>query len=185
MVGERIKMLRTEKGLTMKDMADMLNITISAWNKYEKDEAEPKISNIVKIADYFNVSLDFLLGRTNIRDPQIIDTANIQNDFLKEFEWSSIGDPSQMYFLIENLSASISEFNAHKIRESELQSLLKATSNVVVYFNDLVNLKDKYKVINKEIFKHHRKTISQLIEDIDNMLELMYLDSKSDKDTPK
>lgn len=53
MLGERIKMLRNEKGLTMKQMAETFNLSISAWNKYEKNEAEPNISNLIKMADYF------------------------------------------------------------------------------------------------------------------------------------
>ncbi|AEM79504.1 helix-turn-helix domain-containing protein [Thermoanaerobacter wiegelii] len=176
MIGERLKMLRKEKGLTMKEIGEIIGVSDAAWTKYEKNRAEPSIESLIKIADYFQVSLDFLLGRTNIREPQFVEKANIQSEFLKEFEWSKIGDPSQMYFLVENLSTSIGKYNEHKVTESELQLLLKTISDVVLYFNTLAELKEKDKCITKQALAEHRKILSQIIEDLNDILEEAYKD---------
>lgn len=176
MIGERLKMLRKEKGLTMKEIGKIIGVSDAAWTKYETNRAEPSIESLIKIADYFQVSLDFLLGRTNIREPQFVEKANIQSEFLKEFEWSKIGDPSQMYFLVENLSASIGKYNEHKVTESELQLLLKTISDVVLYFNTLAELKEKDKCITKQALAEHRKILSQIIEDLNDILEEAYKD---------
>lgn len=181
MIGERLKMLRKEKGLTMKEIGKIIGVSDAAWTKYETNRAEPSIESLIKIADYFQVSLDFLLGRTNIREPQFVEKANTLSEFLKEFEWTKIGDPSQMYFLVENLSASIAKYNEHKVTESELQLLLRTISDIVLYFNTLAELKEKYKSITKEVLIEHRKTLSQIIEDLNDILEEAYKDALGGK----
>ncbi|WP_422448984.1 helix-turn-helix domain-containing protein [Thermoanaerobacterium sp. DL9XJH110] len=174
MIGERLKMLRKEKGLTMKEIGKIIGVSDAAWTKYETNRAEPSIASLNKIADFFQVSLDFLLGRTNIRDPQFVEKANMLSEFIKEFEWSAIGDPSQMYFLVENLSESIRKYKREQITESELQSLLKTISDVVVYFNDLSDLKINNKAITKEVMTLYKKFLSQIIEDLNNIFEELY-----------
>ncbi len=181
MIGERLKMLRKEQGLTMREIGEIIGVSDAAWTKYEKNRAEPSIESLVKIADYFQVSLDFLLGRTNIREPQLVEEANIQSEFLKEFEWSKIGDPSQMYFLVENLSASIGKYNDQRVTESELQLLLKTISDIVVYFNTLAELKEKDKYITRQVLTEHRQAVSQIIENLNDILEEAYKDALGGK----
>lgn len=181
MIGERLAMLRKEKGLTMKEIGNIIGVSDAAWVKYEKNRAEPSIQRLINIADYFGVSLDFLLGRTNIREPKIVEEANIQSEFLKEFERSNIGDPSKMYFLIENLSSSIASYRSEEVKEEELQLLLKAVSNVVLHFNTLVELKQKFGKLNREVLAEHKKAIVQIITDLNEMLESVYKDSLDEK----
>ncbi len=61
----RIKELRAERGLYQKDIASLVNKTIACVSDWEKGNTEPSIAEIIKIADYFNVSADYLLGREN------------------------------------------------------------------------------------------------------------------------
>jgi transcriptional regulator with XRE-family HTH domain len=68
MLGEILKKLRSEKELMQKDVASALNITTSAYGFYEQGERIPNAETLEKLADYFNVSVDFLLGRTNLRN---------------------------------------------------------------------------------------------------------------------
>src|SRR5690554_7872763 len=65
---ERIRSLRKEKGYTQKKIADMLNLTASAIGGYENEERLPRAQKIKEIANIFNVSIDYLLGRTNKKD---------------------------------------------------------------------------------------------------------------------
>lgn len=64
-LAERLKELRKEKGLTQNQVAIYCDITEKAYQNYELMTREPKIENLIKIADLFNVSLDYLTGRTD------------------------------------------------------------------------------------------------------------------------
>ncbi|MDT8717631.1 helix-turn-helix transcriptional regulator [Clostridium sp. 19966] len=68
MIGEQLKFLRSEKGLTQKDLAEYLKISTSAYGFYEQGKREPDMETLIKLAAFFNVSSDFLLGRTNIKN---------------------------------------------------------------------------------------------------------------------
>ncbi len=65
----RLKELRKKKGLSQLRLATELNTTQNTISRYENGEREPGIAELLKIADYFNVSVDYLLGRTD--DPQM------------------------------------------------------------------------------------------------------------------
>ncbi|MBY6915368.1 helix-turn-helix domain-containing protein [Clostridium botulinum] len=64
MLGDRIKLLRKEHGITQDQLAEYINVSRSSVNGYENDGVEPSLSVLVKISDRFNVSLDYLLERT-------------------------------------------------------------------------------------------------------------------------
>lgn len=69
MKGNRIKQLREEKGLKQEELAKVLLVAPSTIGMYERDEREPNDSITLKIADFFGVSTDYLLGKTDIRQP--------------------------------------------------------------------------------------------------------------------
>lgn len=66
-LGQRIISLREEKSISRKEFGDTLKISYAALSKYETNERFPDKELLVRIADFFDVSIDFLLGRTNIR----------------------------------------------------------------------------------------------------------------------
>lgn len=59
----RFKEIREQSGLTQKECADNFDVTLRAWQSYEQGISEPKYDLLCKIADYFNVTTDYLLGR--------------------------------------------------------------------------------------------------------------------------
>lgn len=61
----RLKELRKEKGISQLKLAMDLNTSQNTISRYETGEREPGIAELIKIADYFNVSVDYLLERTN------------------------------------------------------------------------------------------------------------------------
>lgn len=61
------KQLREDNGITQKEFADKFSLTLRAWQSYEQGVSEPKYEVLCKIADEFNVSTDYLLGRTDIK----------------------------------------------------------------------------------------------------------------------
>ena len=60
----RLKELRKRKGLSQLRLATDLHTTQNTISRYETGEREPGIEELIKIANYFNVSVDYLLGRT-------------------------------------------------------------------------------------------------------------------------
>lgn len=65
MFGERLKELRESKGMTQEFLAELLNVSRQSIGVYENNNVDPGINTLVKIADIFNISLDYLLGRTD------------------------------------------------------------------------------------------------------------------------
>ena len=61
---ERLRLCRKQAGLTQEQMAAELQIVFRSYRRYESGETEPTLSSLVKMSDYFNVSLDYLAGRT-------------------------------------------------------------------------------------------------------------------------
>lgn len=66
---ERLRALREDNDLTQEQLAETLHISRKTLSNYETGYRTPSIYLVVKIADYFNVSTDYLLGRTNIVKP--------------------------------------------------------------------------------------------------------------------
>lgn len=64
---ERMKELRKERLLRQEDIAAALGLSLSAYCRYEQGKREPTASILEKIADYYNVSVDYLLGRRSSR----------------------------------------------------------------------------------------------------------------------
>jgi len=64
-VGARIKGLRKSIRLPQKELAEKLGITQSAVNRYENNQSEASYKTLLLYADYFDVSLDYIYGRTD------------------------------------------------------------------------------------------------------------------------
>lgn len=60
-LGEKLKQLRLNKNISQKDLAEHFKIARSTWSQYETNQREPNIAMLLKISDYFNISLDELL----------------------------------------------------------------------------------------------------------------------------
>lgn len=65
----RLKELRKKKKLSQLRLATELNTTQNTISRYETGEREPGIKDLIKLADYFNVSIDYLLERTDNPQP--------------------------------------------------------------------------------------------------------------------
>lgn len=70
-LGKRIKELREEKGLSQIELAKLLNISNTTLSQYETNQRVPSDEIKIKLAEFFNCSVDYLLGRTDIRNPYI------------------------------------------------------------------------------------------------------------------
>ena len=65
----RIRELREDNDLTQVYMAKLLNVNQRTYSRYETGEHEISLASLCKIADYYNVSVDYLLNRTDMKNP--------------------------------------------------------------------------------------------------------------------
>ncbi len=64
-LNERLKKLRLQNGVTQKAIAEGIGVTSVSVQRFEYGTAKPKLDNVIKLADFFNVSTDYLLGRSD------------------------------------------------------------------------------------------------------------------------
>ena len=60
---ERLKLLRANTDVTQQEVADILGINVRNYRKYEAGSVNPTASNLIVLSDYFNVSIDYLIGK--------------------------------------------------------------------------------------------------------------------------
>ena len=63
---ERLKELRREKNISQKQLADFLNMSKMAISHWESGHSEPSISQLILLSEYFDVSVDYLIGKTDL-----------------------------------------------------------------------------------------------------------------------
>ena len=63
---ERMKELREQKEISQKQLAENMHISQSSVSEYENGNQQPPLEMLIKLADFFDVNIDYLLGRTNI-----------------------------------------------------------------------------------------------------------------------
>lgn len=67
-LSDRIQEQRIEKGKTQQEMADFLGVKIRVYQYYESGGRKPTLENLIVLADFFDVSLDYLVGRSDHRE---------------------------------------------------------------------------------------------------------------------
>ena len=73
-LGERLRRLRESVKLSQVKMAELLGVKQSSINRYEQGQSAPSLETLVRYADYFDVSLDYLLARTDNPQGKLYDT---------------------------------------------------------------------------------------------------------------
>lgn len=94
--GKRLRILRKNRNLTQKDLADRFNVGESTIGMYERDEREPSFEFVKQLADFFNVTTDYLLGRTDDPNPSESDNEELGtlariNQLIKEYGIEQMG----------------------------------------------------------------------------------------------
>jgi transcriptional regulator with XRE-family HTH domain len=64
---KNLKQLRKEKGISQKSLGEEIGVSQQSMNKYENYNIEPDISTLIHLAKFFNTSVDYLIGNTEIR----------------------------------------------------------------------------------------------------------------------
>jgi DNA-binding helix-turn-helix protein len=99
-VMNRLKKLRLEKNESLESIAKILNVTLQTISNYENEKREMTPNTILKLAEYFNVSTDYLLGKSDIRNPEEQIKQEFEFAYHKEMEGLSdeeIADALRFY----------------------------------------------------------------------------------------
>ena len=110
--GQRLKELRNDRGISQNELSKHIGVSKSSVNMYERDEREPGFETLEAIADFFNVNMDYLLGRgpkvsTDISPENIAISVQIDGE-----QFSDIALPSVIKFV-----STFKELNAPDFRE--------------------------------------------------------------------
>ncbi len=62
-IKERLKRLRKENGVSQKEVADYIGVSVSAYSNYEQGIREPSLDVLLKLSDFFDTTCDYLLGK--------------------------------------------------------------------------------------------------------------------------
>ena len=89
-ISERIKSLREEMGLTQLQLADKISVVGSSISQYESGDRFPSDDVKVKLAKFFDVSLDYLMGISDIRNPYVFFTLSQYFNTLTENEINEV-----------------------------------------------------------------------------------------------
>lgn len=117
MIGSILKELRKSKGLTVAKAAELFGVASRTYTSYELEEREPNLTMLNKIADYYGVTTDYLLGREPAPDPLSLVTAKVDDDKFVEL-YSSLPEYAKSIFVdtMEKLAQAKKEQTQKKHR---------------------------------------------------------------------
>ena len=67
-LAKRLKGLREERRIYQRELAELLGMSFRGYQNYETGQSEPKLATLIAIADYYQVAIDYLVGRTDVPD---------------------------------------------------------------------------------------------------------------------
>ncbi|MSS44267.1 helix-turn-helix transcriptional regulator [Anaerosalibacter bizertensis] len=98
---ERMKALRKEKDITLEELSEILGTTKATLSRYENNLRIPNVDFIDELANFFNVSTDYLLGRTDIKNPSDEISNAVEDDpELIEF-WNELKEREDLQLLFK------------------------------------------------------------------------------------
>ena len=136
MKGNRIKLLREEKKIRQGELAKVLSISPSAVGMYERDEREPNDEITLKLANYFGVSTDYLLGKSDNRNSDVpISRIPILGTVKAGYDWLAEENIVDYITLKENIP-NVDEYYALRITGDSMLPLLAEGDLVIVHDQD-------------------------------------------------
>lgn len=136
MKGNRIKLLREEKKIRQDELAKVLSISPSAVGMYERDEREPNDEITLKLAEYFGVSTDYLLGKSDNRNSDIpVSKIPILGTVKAGYDWLAEENIVDYITLKENIP-NVNEYYALRITGDSMLPLLAEGDLVIVHDQD-------------------------------------------------
>ena len=125
-----IKLLRKERGITQKQAAEDLGVSQALLSHYEKGIRECGLDFVVRVADYYNVSCDYLLGRSAERNGQIITVEDLPEG--NSATGGSVYRGSVLPTMYKKLIENSLDILYDKLQESKDKQLVVAVSNYLM-----------------------------------------------------
>lgn len=111
MLGERIAEQRKKLGLSQEELAEKLNISQKSISKYELGDRKPQYKVLVRMAEYFGVTIDYLLRSTDTQDFGICDCGNT----IKELRTEAGMTQEELGMLLNVQNAAVSKYESGKV----------------------------------------------------------------------
>ena len=111
MLGERIAEQRKKLGLSQEELAEKLNISQKSISKYELGDRKPQYKVLVRMAEYFGVTVDYLLRSTDTQDFGICDCGNTIKELLTEAGMTQ----EELGMLLNVQNAAVSKYESGKV----------------------------------------------------------------------
>ena len=172
----RLKELRLSKGFTQTDMAHICGVSKSSYVKYERGERQPRYDILSEIADYFKVSLDYLLGKSNEKNVHMslfrASVNRINDDLFKEF-----GNLSEsVKGLVAKHTASLNIVS--ELSEVDLLYMMNSIQEDLwqIYFSGLSLFLEDYgdsEDVNLTIEIYMRQNISEMLAKFNNNIKTL------------
>ena len=100
----QLQQLRKSKGLTQEEIASILDVKLSTYQKYERDAISPPYDTLIKIADFYDVTTDYLLGREpKVPEPNPFAEMNLSKDDEKEVMEKYMAMPEEVRAIMLNV----------------------------------------------------------------------------------
>ena len=187
-IGNRLKNLRTSKGLTVSEMAKIIGVSRISVGNWERDDKHPRINHLKKYANYFNVSIDWVIygDFTDYTRRLMIEAMDTEtpDQYEKDFKRAVavIKDMELMKDTPENNLKIISNI-ANKININEIKSYTGYDKELILqYVTDLIQeyCKDDYKDRIKRIKKSIAYSVA-ITENLNSNLPAIVLFRRYDK----
>ena len=78
-IGEKIKELREEEDITQRELSKIIGASSESISQYERGQQTPKPQTLIKLADHFNVSIDYIFGRADAKNSYILEKYKDKN----------------------------------------------------------------------------------------------------------
>lgn len=91
----RLFELRTGEGLSQRDIAKIMNVSQGTYNNWENEKTQPSIEQLISLAKYFDVTVDYLIGYSDDYDNQkIVNTISSDENYLLKY-YRSLTEPAR------------------------------------------------------------------------------------------
>lgn len=122
MFSERLKELREQLNISQTQLANDLNLSRSTISSYELNKRQPDFETLEKLADYFNVSIDYLLGRTKLRTFNENIANNDLKNLLESIKHSNLKTKDTCFDIMDTIFLTL--FHPINENDTELLTLL-------------------------------------------------------------
>lgn len=125
-----LKLLRKERGLRQKEAADKLGVAQALLSHYENGKRECGLEFLIQAADFYNVSVDYILGRSNSRNGAVVTESELDNSAV--FESASENAASAGIMLRKKLATNSLEVVFSLLAKAKNEKLAKAVGSYIL-----------------------------------------------------